>query len=115
MTAPPRVVGWAETDKLLHVHGQREWHDEVIITGTRVALLALGEACLRAARGQMTTEDGFFVNDGEGFIVVVVPIREPLLDLMLKPYSGEDAAERREPSEAVPWLAARRRAGEVER
>lgn len=59
--------------KLLHIHGQGAWHDNVIIIGNREALEALKDAVEKALAGKNFTEaeTEVFCADGEGYAVQV--------------------------------------------
>lgn len=57
--------------KLLHVHAQGSFHDDVYIYGNREALEALASAIQLAIVNRVSMNE-FFVNDGEGFRVIVI-------------------------------------------
>ncbi|MGB9805001.1 hypothetical protein [Desulfofundulus sp.] len=58
---------------LLHVYGQRAWHDDVYIVGNRQGLetlLAAVKQALKESRGE--TDSDVFTADGEGYSVIVL-------------------------------------------
>lgn len=63
--------------RLLHIRGQKSFHDEVRISGNRRALLILSEAIRLAAWNDAEVTTGhFYPSDGEGYEVVVEPVTE---------------------------------------
>ncbi|STZ77368.1 hypothetical protein [Bergeriella denitrificans] len=64
-------------DEILHVYGQQQYHDDLIICGTRPAL----EKLKSAIEAALTHSDGFemgtgFQNDGEGYDIEVYLVTE---------------------------------------
>lgn len=72
----------------LHIYGQAHPHDDVLIAGSREALVRLRNAIDRAlaensaASGEMTT-------DGEGYAVVVIRASAEEMSALAMPYSDE--------------------------
>lgn len=76
----------------LHIYPQYSWHDTVVIVGNKLALSALATILNRVARTgkpgiidrdnpehiklDEVTVDCCFVNDGEGFEIVVIPVED---------------------------------------
>lgn len=79
---------------LLHVYGQRAWHDEVLIKGTPDALRALRQAIDDALHVGTALSQPLFVNDGEGFVVHIECNTEDEMDEARKPYSADYAGGR---------------------
>lgn len=87
----------------LHVFGQAQWHDDAYIVGDETSLRALRDAIDRAlasGRDKATS----FVNDGEGFDVVVIKADEAVLDRLMLPYNDEIAAEKHGESKIQHWM-----------
>lgn len=80
--------------RVLHVHGQEYWHDDVIIIGNGQALAALRELIsLALARNSASSE--FTVADGEGFNLSVqlraASFGDPQWNDCAVPYTSEIA------------------------
>jgi predicted transcriptional regulator len=75
----------------LHIYAQSHWHDLVIIVGDDDALESLQRA-ISAARLHNTSEsDTVFVNDGEGYNVLVYRASQEEIDKLPVPYTDEIA------------------------
>ncbi|SMB96847.1 hypothetical protein SAMN00808754_1685 [Thermanaeromonas toyohensis ToBE] len=89
---------------LLHVYGQRYWHDEAVILGNKEALEALARAVEKAIKSGHG-EAELYTADGEGYTIVVLRKGEPWpegWEHLALPYTDDCARERRE--DAVwPW------------
>ena len=85
--------------KLLHVHSQGAWHDDVYIVGNRAALEGL-RAAIESALEYRTATEECSVSDGEGFNVIIVcndyGLVEPSWQNAAVPYHEDFAAEHRE-------------------
>lgn len=87
---------------VLHVYGQEQWHDDAYIVGDAASLQALRDAIDRAlasGRDKCTS----FVNDGEGFDVVVIKADPAVLDRLMVPYNDEIAEEKNGESKVKHW------------
>jgi hypothetical protein len=75
---------------VLHLHGQRAWHDEATIIGNGQALTALRDLIISALAGREATGT-FFVADGEGYSLTVklrpAPFGDPTWNASRLPYS----------------------------
>ena len=60
----------SEEIRVLHVHGQRLWHDEVTVVGNGQALSALRDL-LNAALADGEADGEFTVSDGEGYRLMI--------------------------------------------
>jgi len=82
-------------EKILHVYYyDSAWHDSAFIIGDKVALKALYAALGKVIESDKDEAIGvkFFVNDGEGFSVVIIPEKD--MEKMAVPYSNEYAQEK---------------------
>lgn len=79
---------------LLHIYGQHSPHDEVFITGNRVALIALRDAIEHALNNQQPQLTGVFAADGEGYEVHVIPRTDKAICETGMPYEYLRADER---------------------
>lgn len=90
-------------NNILHVYGQRQWHEEVYIAGDRVALQLLANA-INKAISDGTGECQTSVNDGEGFDVYVSRVEDQqTLDNLAVPYT-KDAAKEKDKAAIWPWM-----------
>lgn len=91
-------------DGILHIYGQKFWHDDVVILGDRLALETLRDAIDEAINNLAGRAEDVMVNDGEGFTVIVNRIDEPdLFNTVAQPYSDPDARfPRQQPKDAQP-------------
>lgn len=84
---------------ILHIYGQGGWHDAALLLGDRDALIRLRDAVDEAIASGAGRCD-VFTGDGEGYPVLVV--RHEETELVLLPYTEEDAWDARK--DAVdPW------------
>lgn len=83
-------------DNVLHVYGQEEWHDDVIIVGDEIALRNLVKIIEKALKGETVSdeENCFYTKDGEGFCVHVKCEKD--MERTRLPYYGRFAREREE-------------------
>ncbi len=103
---------------LLHIYGQREWHEDAFIVGNVEALKALragiDKLLATGGKGLANIPDGytdkvdmdFWVNDGEGYPLHIILINgdwhtEKWENLMM-PYYDEIASDKDEES-IKPW------------
>lgn len=77
--------------KVLHIFPQGSWHDEVMIAGNREGLLALKNAVEKALNNERFGESHAFVNDGEGFTILVAQLHPSEMDAFKVPYTDEHA------------------------
>jgi hypothetical protein len=98
--------------KLLHVYGQEQWHDELIIVGNKEGLKILKDTIEKALEGdkemnftQSAPEAYVSVTDGEGYEIMVVRNDEDWKDKtwekLTVPYTEGYAEERREGALAI--------------
>lgn len=73
----------------LHVYGQEAWHDEAFVVGDVAGLTALRDAIDAALRDGAAVTPVVFVNDGEGYQVVVAAV--PDMSGVAVPYHDEFA------------------------
>lgn len=80
-------VGW------MHIYAQHMWHDEVQIKGNHVALRTLRDAISKALGTNRATQTAVdvFVNDGEGYRVIITPMDHAVLQNERLPYTDEMA------------------------
>jgi hypothetical protein len=75
---------------VLHLHGQRAWHDEATIIGNGQALAALRDL-IETALAEGNAKGEFFVADGEGYSLTVklrpAPFGDPTWEEARLPYS----------------------------
>ena len=81
-------------ENTLHVYGQNCQHDEVIITGTKDALLRLAEALKLCAEKNVPFYVSSFAADGEGFDLLISPATHAELAELAYPYFGQTAMDR---------------------
>ncbi len=91
----------------LHLHAQRHPHDEAYLIANRLALLRLQGALTYALGTGKRASVELFVNDGEGFEVVIQPDDSPCLPghrwaRRVTPYTVEPSQER-DPHKLQPW------------
>lgn len=87
----------------LHIYAQQQWHDEAYIVGERDRLESLRDAITVALEtGQCKVLA--FCNDGEGYDLHVICLREEQADRLAVPYTSECAHDFRE-SAVWPWDA----------
>lgn len=81
-------------DNILHVYGQEQWHDDVIIMGDETALRNLIKIIEKALKGETVAEEEncFFTKDGEGFSVLIKCEKD--MEKTRLPYYGEIAQEK---------------------
>jgi len=70
----------------LHIYGQEVWHDSVYIIGTENDLKKLRDMLDYAIKNPWI-KDEFFVNDGEGYSVIVKRCSEEEMNKLIPPYS----------------------------
>lgn len=92
---------------LVHVHGQKAWHDDVYIVGNRAGLTVLHDAVNRALNNpDETASTEAFVSDGEGFELVIIHNDQPWQSDSWRraavPYTEEYARENRR-NTVWPW------------
>ena len=83
-----------EEEKILHIYGQGAWHEDVRISGTPTALKQLGQVLTDISKSEVGSgvlTKGFFVNDGEGFDVVIENLSKKDMDAKTVPYTEEIA------------------------
>lgn len=85
----------------LHIHGQQSWHDSAYIVGTREDLIKLRDA-IDAAIGLEKKIAMFYVNDGEGYDVMIYRVDEHTAGRLAVPYTEEMAAEHAS-DKVWPW------------
>jgi len=84
---------------ILHVYGQKAWHDDVYILGDQETMRALADAILRALAGKPSRARKVraYTNDREGYDVFVAYLSdERELSKLALPYSDPIARERDE-------------------
>lgn len=87
---------------ILHIFGQEAFHDDVYIVGNKSELEKLRNIIDKAISDDYDSEDGFYVNDGEGYSIAVHKIDESEVDKIAVPYSADYAKEKR--TDAIyPW------------
>ena len=100
---------------LLHLHAQEQEHAEAWVVGNRAGLVALRDALDRALAMNVPTSAHAFVNDGEGFALIVIPDDSPWLSpawtQAARPYT--DAIAVNNIDALMPWR--RLAAGEYKR
>ena len=65
-------------DKLIHIYGQSQWHDDCYIVGSIEGLKMLQQAISEALEnGQAVTGDHLFTSDGEGYEIRVIRFEAP--------------------------------------
>lgn len=79
--------------EVLHIYGQLHWHDEATIAGTRESLAALRDSINEALRKGLSSCDSF-VNDGEGYMIIVHLLSEDDAQRMAVPYTDDIASEK---------------------
>jgi hypothetical protein len=79
--------------KILHIYGQGAHHDDVVVGGNRAGLEALRSAIDAAIAWGVAVRE-CEVNDGEGFPIYVVHLKEIDAEKMPVPYTSECAAQR---------------------
>lgn len=72
---------------VVHVYGQDQWHDEVVIAGNKAGL----EDLRRALNGERPSP-WLFVKDGEGYHIAVVEVEDP--NELPAPYADDMASEK---------------------
>ena len=72
----------------LHVFGQEAWHDDCKIVGSRWSLFRLAIQAAKTAIFGIPTREVFFVNDGEGYNLIVETTN---MDKVPTPYNAEYA------------------------
>lgn len=86
-------------NRVLHVYGQRYWHDDVLILGDAEALQKLAATILQVLAGKPYRGRSIdvYAGDGEGYSVTVAYLDDQnALENLAVPYTHPDAAERRE-------------------
>lgn len=86
---------------MMHVFGQRLWHDTVTIAGDKEDILRLKET-LEIALSQQHASASFFPADGEEYTVQISCTKPDDMKNMLLPYTDEDARDTR--TEAIKPL-----------
>lgn len=86
----------------LHVYAQEQWHDSAYIVGTKEDLLKLQAAITNAISLGKATPD-FFVNDGEGYDVIIQVVDELVAGKLTVPYTDEIASEKNSSGRVRPW------------
>jgi hypothetical protein len=89
-----------DSDPMLHIHGQRGWHDDVYIIGNKKGLAMLKEAIDAALHGT-DFPVVVYCGDGEGYEIHVVS-RQDRWDDRLLPYT-EDVAKDGRTNVILPW------------
>lgn len=91
------ISGEPDEPAILHVFGQDAWHDPVTIAGDERALRLLRAQIDQALSEGVSVNDGcdYFQNDGEGFILSVIKVREDEADSLATSYSGEFATPKK--------------------
>lgn len=85
----------------MHIYGQQSWHDSSYIVGTREDLVKLRDA-IDAAIGLEKKTQMFYVNDGEGYDVMIYRVDDHTAGRLAVPYTEEMARE--QGSDKVwPW------------
>lgn len=83
------------SEKLLHIYGQKAWHDEVIIVGNKKSLKSLIQALIDAIALGAGRAKEVMVTDGEGYDVLILTEDSPWADKewmqMPLPYTDEIA------------------------
>ncbi len=81
----------------LHIYGQEFWHCNATIVGTRAALERLHQQLGNALAGiESTPDDYFYVNDGEGYKVIVLEVSEEDFQRLPEPYVDSPVPEERQ-------------------
>jgi hypothetical protein len=86
----------------LHIFAQEQWHDSAYIVGTKEDLKRL-EAAISMALGKGDEKCPFFVNDGEGYDVVIRVVDELTAGNLAVPYTEEMASEKEGSRRIRPW------------
>lgn len=72
----------------LHLYAQSQWHDEAYLVGNRTGLVALRDAFTRLLDEDQTTATVLaYVNDGEGYDLIVHKVPRAVFDRLRKPYT----------------------------
>ena len=74
----------------LHIYGQEAWHDDIKIVGTKDALQKFLES-LHKSLQEGKSEFQTFVNDGEGYSILIKCVEEDSPEFDEMPYFGEYA------------------------
>ena len=88
---------------LLHIYGQRWWHNDAYLVGTRDALTDLRDAITAILESGEPKLVEVFANDGEGYEVSVFVVDEEQMARMAVPYTNDAACEQ---SETATWPGA---------
>lgn len=75
---------------VLHIYGQGAWHNDIRIVGTKDALQKFSDAlikCLKEKKSEFQT----FVNDGEGYSIIIKCVEEESPEFDEMPYSEDYA------------------------
>lgn len=82
------------SENILHVYGQQCQHDEVIIAGTKDALLHLAEVLKSCAENNVPSYIDSFTGDGEGFHLLIRPSTKEELETVACPYFGQTSQDK---------------------
>jgi hypothetical protein len=86
----------------LHIFAQEQWHDSAYIVGTKEELKRLAAAISVAIeKGEQKCQ--FFVNDGEGYDVVIRVVDAVTAGRLSVPYTEEMASEKEGSGRIRPW------------
>lgn len=86
----------------LHIFAQEQWHDSAYIVGTKEELKRL-EAAIANALHKGEEKCPFFVNDGEGYDVVIRVVDGVTAGQLAVPYTDEMASEKEGSGRIRPW------------
>ena len=100
-----------DEDRLLHIYGQYQWHDDVQIVGNTEALRVLRNAIDMALEHGQAATLAFFVGDGEGYQVTVAKNDSGWEEWgrFPAPYTSDYAQEKREGLPDPRYFPERRR------
>jgi len=80
-------------NEILHIYAQSSWHDNATIAGTPESLKALRGAIDTAIQKGVAKCDSF-VNDGEGYTIIVQSMSADEAERIAAPYTDEIASEK---------------------
>lgn len=78
----------------IHIYGQQAWHDAVRIRGDQQALRYLRTAIDEALQFRLAETPTVFVNDGDGYKIMVECLSESQVSDIQVPYEAEYARAR---------------------
>lgn len=96
------MTSWKNSDDVLHIIAQEEWHDDAHIIGTVEGLIRLPNAIQAALDTPNKTQKAtVMTNDGEGFFALVRCVSADHVDDIPRGYTADYAKDEREWPE---WL-----------